>query len=147
MSPVWRMSGGCSGIALTRSIVCVERAGDIGIGVLVEADMGVADLHEERRAGDVGFAIALPPRSNGMHAAREREQRACAAISQTLSAARRDVGSLMPGMDPRGFAGPDRRRCDLFRLTAHQAHKFFELVAFRVGDRGEIQVAALPEQA
>jgi hypothetical protein len=28
-----------------------ERPGDIGIGVLVEADVGVADLQEQRNAG------------------------------------------------------------------------------------------------
>ena len=62
-------------------MVCIERAGDVGIGVLAEADVRVADLHEQRSA-----ALAAGARLRGQreierrqHPAGQGEERAGAA--------------------------------------------------------------------
>ena len=65
------VSAGLTGMALTSAIVCFQRARDIGIGFLVEADMGVADLQEQRCAVDGRRALFSMPPAPG-RAARER---------------------------------------------------------------------------
>jgi hypothetical protein len=60
----------------------VERCADVGVGLLVEADVRVADLYEERlaeRAGAFGVGGGLRECHGGEHAAGEREQRPGAA--------------------------------------------------------------------
>ena len=68
MSPVWMRNAGCSAMAFTRSIVWPKRAVDVGIGVLGEADVGVADLHEQWLAerGDAVLSWAAKARSMGV---------------------------------------------------------------------------------
>ena len=63
-----------------------QGARDIGIGVLVEADMGVADLQEQRHAGRL-FGCRLRQADRRQDAARQGEKRARAAKGQTLQRA------------------------------------------------------------
>src|SRR5215471_18117692 len=72
----------------------VERCGHIGIRLLVEADVGIADLHEERLTEACG-ALAVGARhrevDRGEYAPGEGEERAGAAKGEALErAAARD---------------------------------------------------------
>ena len=62
MSPVWSRKAGALGSAADPRDRRLERAGHVGVGVLVEADMAVADL-DEGEAGSGSAACASSIRS------------------------------------------------------------------------------------